>query len=48
MRLAIAPVTGSRRGLLPRVFTLAIHKNGGIFSVALSVIIPLSEEMPSR
>ena len=37
MRLAIVPVARSRRGLLPRVFTLAIN-NGGMFSVALSVV----------
>ena len=39
MRLAIVCVTASRRGLLPRVFTLTSHLTikGGLFSVALAV-----------
>ena len=39
MRLAIVRVTATRRGLLPRVFTLTSHLTikGGLFSVALSV-----------
>ena len=43
MRLAIVRVTATRRGLLPRVFTLAflqLAKIGGLFSVALSVTFP--------
>ena len=40
MRLAIAPVAGTCRGLLPRVFTLALA--GGFFSVALAVGSPLA------
>ena len=39
MRLAIVCVTATRRGLLPRVFTLTSHLTikGGLFSVALAV-----------
>ncbi len=43
MRLTIVAVTDTRRGLLPRVFTLAFLQGGtlakisGLFSVALSV-----------
>ena len=40
-------VTGTRRGLLPRVFTLTL--SGGIFSVALSVAPPLqAQPLPVR
>ena len=41
MRLAIVCVTATRRGLLPRVFTLTSHLTikGGLFSVALAVTL---------